>query len=104
MLDGLTIREWRTVCRQEVKAREDADEKVKRMQAEILDLKQEFFFAVAAPVREGKMIGWWDSCCLSTAWDLGDDLVEAGRLERHPDGTGRRWFYRAAAKSGEPDD
>jgi hypothetical protein len=86
MLDGLTIREWRTVCRQEVKAREDADEKVKRMQAEILDLLWECEFqgvfdfgarpvaeALAAPrfkvepygksafgVRDGKTGGW---CC-----------------------------------------
>jgi len=82
---------------------------VEHLRAENLDLKQEMFLALACLIKEGHLAGWWDSMALSSACTVGDDLVEAGRFERHPDGYGRRWFYRPkadaaaeAAKGGKP--
>ena len=54
--------------------------------------------------REGEFCGWYDTCALSDVRDAGDRLVALGKWERHPDGYGRRWWYRptaaAAAKEG----
>lgn len=38
--------------------------------------------------------GYFDTMAISANCDLGDWLVEAGLWERHPDGHGRRQFYR----------
>lgn len=46
----------------------------------------------------GKYMGYYDTLASSTARDIGDALVQAGRWERHPDGYGRRWFYRPKQK------
>jgi hypothetical protein len=62
--------------------------------ARLRELLLDAFFQLAAEVRDGSMAGWWDSLALSTVRDVGDELVAAGLLERHPDGAGRRWFYR----------
>ena len=43
---------------------------------------------------DSENVGWWDSMALSVIQDIGDTLVEAGLWERHPEGIGRRWFYR----------
>lgn len=45
-------------------------------------------------VTEGKRAGWWDTCALSHVQSAADELVKLGLWERHPDGYGRRWFYR----------
>lgn len=49
----------------------------------------------------GTWDGWWDSMGLSHVCDAGDRLVELGRWERHPDGVGRRQFYRPLPKQQE---
>jgi hypothetical protein len=70
---------------------------VKRLQVALLDAKQEIFLALAQQVRDGPRAGRWDTLCMSGACVAGDALVKAGRFERHPDGYGRRWFYRPVA-------
>ncbi len=46
----------------------------------------------------GKYAGYYDTCSNSTACRIGDALAQAGFWERHPDGYGRRWFYRPKQK------
>jgi len=58
----------------------------------LLDLLQDAFFEMGYLVPEGPLLGWHDTCALSTCRDVGEVLVEAGRLERHPDGCGRVRF------------
>ena len=41
-----------------------------------------------------KFHGYWDTCALSHVMEAGDRLVELGVLKKHPDGFGRRWFYK----------
>jgi len=48
---------------------------------------------------QGKREGWWDTGALSHVKDAGDRLVELGKWERHPNGYGRRWWYRPLATS-----
>ena len=45
--------------------------------------------------------GWWDSMANSNVCNMGDRLVELGLWERHPDGYGRRWFYRPLQKASD---
>ncbi len=45
-------------------------------------------------VDSGCMKGWYDSMAKGNVKYAGDRLVDLGLWERHPDGTGRRWFYR----------
>jgi len=67
-----------------------------------LDFIEELLWTVyhvgASEVCDGDMKGWWDSCALSHVQEAADHLVALGKLERHPDGVGRRWFYRPIEK------
>ncbi len=42
----------------------------------------------------GKYKGYFDTLNGSDLVTLGDFLVKHGKMERHTDGYGRRWFYR----------
>lgn len=74
--------------------------KLDKANAEILELKQDMFYQSAIRVTERdcgqslELVGWYDSCAESSLMGLGDELVEAGVFEKHPNGYGRRWFYR----------
>ena len=67
---------------------------IKRLQTELAENTDDSFRQIAHLCRDGPRSGWWDTCALSTAVELGDRLVELGTWEQHPDGYGRRWFYR----------
>jgi hypothetical protein len=69
-------------------------------EADYLDLIADAFCQTAHFIRDegSEFNGWYDTGCISTARDLGDCLVEAGLFERHPEGLGRRWFYRPVKK------
>ena len=69
-------------------------EELRAENAEIAELTEECFQVLAFLVPKGEMNGWWDTCALTSAKNYGDRLVEFGLYERHPDGVGRRWFYR----------
>lgn len=60
----------------------------------IEQLLEESFMDNAYYEKEGARAGWWDSGAKSSVRNLGDELVELGKWERHPDGVGRRWWYR----------
>lgn len=65
-----------------------------KAEAELAELLDEAFRGQAYLIKEGDMMGWWDSQALSSVQYWGDRLVELGTWERHPKGFGRRWFYR----------
>ena len=66
-----------------------------KTRAELVKYLGEAFRAAGAYyVESGDKAGWWDSGAHGTVRDFGDRLVELGLWERHPDGYGRRWFYR----------
>lgn len=44
--------------------------------------------------------GWYDTQALKYVMEAGDRLVELGVWEKHPEGTGRRWFYRPLRAAG----
>lgn len=72
---------------------------IQELRDELLEYVEDAFQQLAYRCREGEpKCGWWDSTALSTACDLGNKLVELGEWERHPDGYGRRWFYRPIEK------
>lgn len=60
------------------------------------DLVEDLFLELADEVsdKSSNKCGWFDSMAKSDAVRYGDELVELGRYEKHPDGHGRRWFYR----------
>ena len=87
-------------------------ERIAELEAEVALLKDELAESLVATLRSswcsistGTMAGWVDSCAMATAMEAGDRLVELGLWERHPNGYGRRWFYRrvqaAEAAGGE---
>ena len=65
-----------------------------------IELIEDAFRQIAHKVEDGWNVGWWDAMANSVARNLGDGLVSAGIWERHPDGIGRRWFYRKIEKGG----
>ena len=61
--------------------------------AEIVELL-ETIMGEGQVIETGDKAGWTDTMALSHVRDAGERLVELGIWERHPDGYGRRWFYR----------
>lgn len=47
------------------------------------------------------LVGYFDTMAISCWREVGDRLVDAGAWEIHPEGFGRRWFYRPKAKDGQ---
>lgn len=72
----------------------DNTNEVGQLRRELAELLEEAFREIATEIPDGPMAGWWDSNARSTACAYGDRLVELGLWERHPDGYGRRQFYR----------
>ena len=72
------------------------------MSDEIARLNETIIRTGGYEVTEGRRAGWWDTMALSHVQEAGDALVELGLWERHPDGYGRRWFYRPVR--GQPHD
>jgi len=60
------------------------------------DLIEDLFLELADEISDesSDRFGWFDTMAKSDAVRYGDELVELGVYERHPDGYGRRWFYR----------
>ncbi len=71
---------------------------IERLQAEVADLTEEAFRLIARLETGGPHEGWYDSMARTDAINYGDRLVELGLWERHPDGYGRRWWYRPIIK------
>ena len=69
---------------------------VEQLRSELAEAIEEAFLAEAYLVKAGEdeRAGWYDTCALSSTKRNGDRLVELGLYERHPEGAGRRWFYR----------
>jgi len=60
----------------------------------LVDALTDIMHGQGVRVASGKMKGWIDSCALSAVCEAGNELVRLKLWERHPEGTGRRWFYR----------
>lgn len=58
------------------------------------DLVREYAEDVLLECGHRQEDGWIDSCARNTAVEAGDRLVDMGLYERHPDGHGRRQWYR----------
>ena len=73
-----------------------ACEEVKRLESELAEMAEQAFYQIASFWKgdDPQFGGWWDTVALSTARDLGDRLVGLGVFEKHPDGAGRRQFYK----------
>ena len=69
-------------------------EYAKELRAELIETAEYAFYSGACERSPGKFEGWWDTMALSDLCRFGDTLVDAGVFERHPDGYGRRQFYR----------
>lgn len=67
---------------------------ITELQSDRIEDLENAFRQIAHRVTSSTMAGWWDTMALSTAKGMGEQLVAAGLWERHPDGCGRRWFYR----------
>lgn len=77
-----------------------------RLREELIEWILDYFHTNAHEEKDGPMAGWWDTMAMSSVLNAGDKLVELGLYERHPDGVGRRWFFRSkkaalAQKGGE---
>ena|GEM_PF-5883324 len=62
-----------------------------------IDFVKDAFMSGSAEAT-GCFAGWYDTLGFSELCDYGDELVEAGKFEKHPDGYGRRQFYRPIEK------
>jgi len=66
--------------------------------SDLEELLEGVMYQFCCRIDDGELAGWYDSNALSVTCDVGDKLVELGLWERHPDGYGRRWFYRPIAE------
>lgn len=64
------------------------------LREKLIDALEDIAAGQGMYIKEGDKAGWYDTMALSHVRDAGDELVEMGLWERHPDGYGRRWFYR----------
>jgi len=80
---------------------EETETKVKRLQDELAELLDTAFRNSACYIKDGHWAGWWDTEAMTDNVVLGDRLVELGLWERHPDGVGRRWFYRPVKQKSQ---
>lgn len=81
------------------KARADtAEEEVEDLKKELAQWLDEAMRSLGFYEKDGPRKGWWETTALRTVRDIGDRLVELGTWERHPDGHGRRWWYRPVEK------
>lgn len=78
----------------------ELETEVARLREELIEALWDVFHGAAFKVKEGHRAGWWDSMSRSDVCNAGDRLVEFGLLERHPEGFGRRWFYREPVVEG----
>ena len=71
-------------------------DEIEALRAELAEYLEEAFCQMAAFTKgdDTEHGGWWDTCAISTTRDIGDRLGEMGLYERHPDGSGRRQWYR----------
>jgi NTP pyrophosphatase (non-canonical NTP hydrolase) len=76
-------------------------EEIERLKAELAEVLAEVMSFAGSYRHDGDMAGWYDTNAIGTAVEAGDRLVELGLWERHPDGYGRRWFYRPIKKESE---
>lgn len=81
---------------------EELEAEVTRLQVEGIELIEEAFQLIACKDTAGPREGWYDSMARRDAVDYGNRLVELGLWERHPDGYGRRWWYRPKVKPEKP--
>ena len=80
----------------------EAADRLRELDARVQELEEEVAEHLAMIVssegyycREGlHMSGWYDSQAMRDVVYAGDRLVAMGRWERHPNGVGRRQFYR----------
>lgn len=64
------------------------------MKRELVEAHEDAFYGSATLIEKGEKAGWYDTNALSHVMEAGDALVDLGVFEVHPDGFGRRWFYR----------
>jgi len=72
-----------------------------RLKGEIIELLRSAFLEIAVICVDGPHAGWFDSMARGDACEHADSLVEMGEWEIHPDGYGRRQFYRPIDKDNE---
>ena len=91
--DALRINSETTIgqLRQQAKHLED---RVTELEAGIVSFLDCAMRDAATLLKEGDKAGWWDTNGLTPLCEIGDKLVDFGKWEIHPDGYGRRQFYR----------
>ena len=77
---------------------------IEGLQEEVVEYLEAIMYQEGAAVTSGDRKGWWDSMCMSNVNMAGRRLAELGKWEVHPDGFGRRWFYRPIRKADHAND
>jgi hypothetical protein len=72
-----------------------------KLEKELVEWLEDYMYAKGNLESSGKFKGYIDTMALSSVMDAGDRLVELGLWEKHPDGVGRRWWYRRKVNSNE---
>ena len=67
---------------------------VTALKSELAEICEEVVVTMGDRWVNGEYAGWWDTMALGLVHQCGDRLVELGKWERHPEGVGRRWWYR----------
>lgn len=81
---------------------DEKDKVIGRLREAEIDARIDAFCEIGFKINDGSdRDGWWDSCARSDACEHGNWLVENAGWERHPDGYGRRWFYRSPDEAAE---
>ena len=79
-------------------AAEYHDAEIERLRGELAEALVVIVCNQGVRETKGDRQGWWDSCCYGDVVWAAERLVEMGVWERHPEGGGRRWWYRPIRK------
>ena len=75
---------------------------IRRLRAELVEWLDIAMRTQGFEERIGPRRGWWYTTVSGHVKLIGDRLVELGKWERHPDGIGRRQWYRPIDDAGAP--
>ena len=87
-------------CHFDVDDARDAIAEIERLQARVQELLEDQMLEICylCSDTDDAHAGWYDTMGRRTACEAAEELVALGLWERHPDGSGRRRFYRPIAR------
>lgn len=67
---------------------------VKRLEREVIEWMEDSIYSNGFTETDGDRKGWTETMAKGSVMNTCEELVRMGKWEKHPNGVGRRWWYR----------